>query len=185
MTGIERREAAAALSDIESLGRRVRQSLLYRRAGAMLMLWGVATFTGYAVTFFAPMAARLIWPAVFAGGIAGSVIAGAMNARREGVRTFGTRMLAAFVVFIAFGCIWSLGIGQFSPRQLGVFWTTYFMLPYIIIGLWFGYGFIVIGSAVTALTLIGYGASGSFFNLWMAVVNGGGLILGGWWMRRG
>lgn len=173
------------MSDIESLTRRVRQSLLYRRAAAMLMLWGVATFVGYVVTFFAPSAARVVWPAVFVAAIAGSVMVGAMNAQREGVRTFGARMLIAFLVFIAFGCIWSLGIGQFSPRQLGTFWTTYFMLPYLVAGLWFGFGFVVIGSAVTALTLIGYAISGDWFNLWMAVVNGGGLVLGGWWMRRG
>lgn len=185
MTEIDRQEAAAALLDIDALGRRVRQSLLYRRAGTMLMLWGVATFVGYVVSFFAPSAARLVWPAVFVAATAGCVMAGAMNARREGVRTFGGRMLAALLVFAAFGCIWSLGIGQFSPRQLGTFWTTYFMLPYLVAGLWFGYGFVVIGSAVTVLTLIGYVVSGDWFNLWMAVVNGGGLVLGGWWMRRG
>ena len=35
-----------------------------------------------------------------------------------------------------------------------------------------------------ALTLIGYFFIGESFELWMAIVNGGGLILGGLWMRR-
>jgi hypothetical protein len=34
------------------------------------------------------------------------------------------------------------------------------------------------------MTLIGYFFVGDAFDLWMAVVNGGGLILGGLWMRR-
>jgi hypothetical protein len=38
--------------------------------------------------------------------------------------------------------------------------------------------------AVSALTLIGYFFVGDAFDLWMAFVNGGGLVLGGLWMRR-
>jgi hypothetical protein len=44
--------------------------------------------------------------------------------------------------------------------------------------------FVAIGLSIGALTLIGYFFSGDVFDLWMAVVNGGGLILGGLWMRR-
>jgi len=51
-------------------------------------------------------------------------------------------------------------------------------------GLWFGTIFIAIGLAVTALTLVGYFFIGEAFPLWMAFVNGGGLILGGLWMRQ-
>jgi len=40
------------------------------------------------------------------------------------------------------------------------------------------------GMAVSALTLIGYFFVGDAFDLWMAFVNGGGLVLGGLWMRR-
>ena len=53
-----------------------------------------------------------------------------------------------------------------------------------IAGLWFGYAFVAIGLGITALTLIGYFHVGDAFELWMAFVNGGGLILGGLWMRR-
>ena len=38
--------------------------------------------------------------------------------------------------------------------------------------------------AASALSVIGHFLSGEAFNLWMAAVNGGGLILGGLWMRR-
>jgi hypothetical protein len=58
------------------------------------------------------------------------------------------------------------------------------MMMYSIAGLWFGYAFIGIGLLVSALTLVGYFYAGNAFDLWMAFVNGGGLILGGLWMRR-
>ena len=75
-------------------------------------------------------------------------------------------------------------LGHFTPRQLGTFWPIYFMLVYTIAGLWIGYAFVAIGLGITALTLIGYFFVGDWFDLWMAFVDGGGLILGGLWMRR-
>lgn len=181
---IDSREANSALADIEEIGARVRQSLFYRRTSAMLILWGALTFAGYLITFFAPQVSRYIWIAIMILGIAGSVVIGVITARRQGVNNFNARIFAAFVLFIAFGFVWSVAIGQFGARQLGAFWTSYFMLPYILLGLWLGWAFVAIGSAVMALTFIGYFYSGDWFGLWMAFVNGIGLILGGIWMQR-
>ena len=68
---------------------------------------------------------------------------------------------------------------------MGTFWPIYFMLFYMLAGLWIGRALVAIGLGITVLTLIGYFAiTGAAFPLWMAAVNGGGLILGGLWMRR-
>ena len=75
-------------------------------------------------------------------------------------------------------------LGRFTPRQIGTFWPIYFMLFYIIAGLWFGHAFVVIGLAITALTLSAISGPATGSSSWMAVVNGGGLMLGGLWMRR-
>ena len=37
---------------------------------------------------------------------------------------------------------------------------------------------------LSALALAGYFWAGEWFELWMAFVDGGGLMLGGLWMRR-
>jgi hypothetical protein len=134
MTGIDPKEAASALSDIDSIVHRVRRSQTYQVGSLMLILWGVLVFAG--------------------------------------------------MLFFAFGILWSIALGHFTPRQLGVFWPTYFMMIYTIVGLWVGAAFVAIGLGITTLTMIGYFFSGDVFDLWMAVVNGGGLILGGVWMRR-
>jgi hypothetical protein len=94
------------------------------------------------------------------------------------------RILLVFVLFFAFGYVCTSVVGHFGPRQLGAFWPLYFMLFYMLAGLWFGYAFVAIGLGISALTLIGFFYIGEAFPLWMAFVNGGGLILGGLWMRR-
>jgi hypothetical protein len=181
---IDSHQASSALADIADIAQRVRQSRFYQHASSMLMLWGALTFGGYVLSFGMPSRAGYVWVVVLFTGVAGSVLIGAMSRKHAGVNTFNAKATAAIVLFIAFGAAWSVGVGHFTPRQLGAFWPSYFMLPYIIAGLWLGSAFVVIGTAIIALTLIGYFLAGTWFELWMALVNGGGLLLGGFWMRR-
>jgi hypothetical protein len=184
MTSIDAKEAASALSDIASIAHRVRQSTTYNLASLMLILWGVLVFAGNVATYLWPQQGGYIWIVANALGFLGSCAIGAFESRRTKLRNFDLRAVAAFLLFFAFGILWSIGLGHFTPRQLGVFWPTYFMMIYTIVGLWVGWAFVAIGLGITALTLIGYFFSGPWFDLWMAMVNGGGLILGGLWMRR-
>ena len=184
MTDIDAREAASALSDIESIVQRVRRSTIYNFASLMLIMWGVLTFAGYLVTWLSPRQAGYAWLAVYVAGIAGTVVISAYNRARSAIRTFDIRMFAAFLLFIAFGIFASVWLGHFTPRQMGTFWPIYFMLFYTIAGLWVGHAFVAIGLGIIALTLTGYFYVGGAFDLWMAFVNGGGLVLGGLWMRR-
>jgi hypothetical protein len=181
---IESREAAAALDDIEQIARRVRQSTIYRLSSLLIMMWGVLVFAGNLATRLSPRTAGYAWIAVYIAAILGSFAVSAYDYARTGVRSFDVRMLAALLLFFAFGFFCVAVLGHFTPRQQGTFWPIYFMLVYTIVGLWIGPAFIAIGLGITALTLIGYFLIGEAFPLWMAFVNGGGLLLGGLWMRR-
>jgi hypothetical protein len=181
---IDSKQAADALSDIDDIVRRVRQSQIYDTASQLMMLWGALVFAGNLVTYLTPRYADYAWLLVYVGGIVGSAAVSVVNRAKSGVRSFDLRIFAAYLMFFAFGFFCVNVLGHFTPRQLGTFWPIYFMLMYCMAGLWFGYAFIAIGVAVTALTLIGYYFIGAAFPLWMAFVNGGGLILGGLWMRR-
>lgn len=181
---IDAREAAAALSDIDDMAQRVRQSRVYRIAAQMLMLWGPLTSIGYMVSWSLPAYAGYGWVIIDLVGLAGCFAISARGRVRDGTSRFDGRMLTAIVLFFGFGLLWSIGIVHFSPRQLGAFWPIYFMLVYSIVGLWLGPAFVAIGLGITALTLLGYFLAGDWFEPWMAVVNGGGLLLGGFWMRR-
>jgi hypothetical protein len=183
MNAIDPKEAAAALSDIDEIASRVRQSTTYNLASLMLIMWGVLTFAGYLVTHLSPRHASYAWVAVYIAGVVGTVALSASNRARYGIRTFDFRKFTAFLLFVAFGifCNW---LGHFTPRQTGTFWPIYFMLFYSIAGLWVGLAFVGIGFSIIALTLVAYFFAGDTFDLSMAFVNGGGLILGGLWMRR-
>ena len=183
MTSIDPKEAASALSDIESIVHRVRQSRIYNLASLMLVMWGALIFAGNIASFVWPRTAGYVWIAVNVTGIAGSFAISAFSYQRTGIRTFDIRTLVAFLLFLIFG-IFCSGFGHFTPRQLDTFWPIYFMLVYTIAGLWVGLAFVAIGLGITAMTLIGYFFVGDWFHLWMAFVNGGGLVLGGLWMRR-
>ena len=180
---IDSQQATAALAEIDDMVRRVRQSRIYDLASQLMVMWGVLVFVGYLVTWLVPRYAVIGWIAVYVIGIGGWGAFSVINRPKSGVRSFDLKLLYALAMIIVFGvflCIFA----QFGPRQLSTFWPIYFMLFYSIAGLWFGYAFVVIGFAVSALTVIGYFYAGNAFDLWMAFVNGGGLILGGLWMRR-
>jgi hypothetical protein len=181
---IDKTEAAAALDDIAQIAQRVRQSLFYRVSSSVLMLWGVLVFGGYMVSFLAPRYAGATWIGIYVVGFAGTTALGGFH-HVAGTKSFDWRIAGTFILYVGFGYLMSFGMFHLLPRQLSAFWPTYIMLAYSIAGLWLGPAFLVIGIATTALTVIGYFYVGPWFDLYMAFVNGVGLIIAGAWMRRG
>ena len=181
---IDSKQAAEALTEIDEIVRRVRQSTIYNIASLIMIFAGVLVFAGNIASFFWPRYAGYIWIAVNAMTVAGSFAIGVFWRPKPIVHGFDFRALLAWVLFFAFGYLCSSVLGHFTPRQHGTFWPIYFMFFYTLVGLWVGYAFVAIGLGISALTLIGYFYLGAWFDPWMAVVNGGGLILGGLWMRR-
>ena len=182
---IDSQQASEALSDINEIVRRVRQSQIYDLASQIMIFWGALIIAGNIATFVGPRYGGYIWISINVLGVVGTAVLSMFGYRRTGVRAFDLRMLAAFLMFFAFGILCSSVLGHYGPREMGSFWPIYFMLFYSLAGMWVGYAFVVIGLSISALTLIGYFyIDGAAFLLWMAFVNGGGLILGGLWMRR-
>jgi hypothetical protein len=113
----------------------------------------------------------------------------AMTARnRAGLtatsRQLGLRLVGAQIALIGFGVLVVTILGPFKGRQLDAFWPLVFMLGYVLAGIWVGRFFILCGITIAFLTIVGFWWSGPWFQLWMAAVNGGALILGGLWLRR-
>jgi hypothetical protein len=182
---IDSKQAAEALADIDDIVQRVRQSRIYDLASQMMIVWGALVFVANIATWLWPRQGYYFWLAVYVLGVVGSFAVSAANRASTRVRSFDGRMLTAFLLFVAFGFFCSVALGHFTPRQQGTFWTIYFMLFYALAGLWFGRAFTVIAAVITVLTLIGYYfVADDAFLPWMAAVNGGGLIVGGLWMRR-
>jgi|SRR5579859_166892 len=183
---IDRDEASAVLSDIKDMVARVRQSRIYDFASQFIVVAGGFVIAGNLATYVAPRYATYIWVAVNVLTVLISFAIGLAGRRQTGVNAFDSRVLVAFLLFYGFGLLCTGVLGHFGSREIGTFWPTYFMLFYCIAGLWFGRAFIFIGLGITVLTLIGYFfITSDIFLLWMAVVNGGGLIVSGLWMRWG
>lgn len=182
---IDSKEASAALADIDDIVQRVKRSQLYQLASLAAVWWGVLVFAANLVTWLWPIYAAYAWVAMDVLGVGGLI---ALRVFNRSDHPFGTgvaiRLFLIFALFFAFGYLVTSVVGHFGPRQLGTFWPIYFMLFYTLAGLWFGTAFVAIGLGITALTLFGFFYIGEAFPLWMAFVNGGGLILGGLWMRR-
>jgi hypothetical protein len=183
---IDHKEASAALSDINQTVQRVRQSRIYDLASQFMVVGGVLVVAGNLATYVAPNYTPIIWPSVNVLTVAISAAVSVFDYRRTHARSFDLRVLVAFVLFYAFGLLCTVVLGHYGAREMGTFWPIYFMLFYSIAGLWFGRAFIAIGLSIAVLTLVGYFfITGFAFLLWMAVVNGGGLIVSGLWMRWG
>lgn len=181
---IDSQQASAALKDINDVVHRVRQSQIYQIASLIIIMWGVLVFLGYITNYRWPAQGYAIWAVIDLVGIAGSIGIAAFGGVRPEAGSFVVRLLMAFLLFIAFGIFCSVVLGHFGPRQMLVFWPVFTMLFYALAGLWFGYAFIVIALCSSALIVIGYFYAGPALLLWMAVVHGGALMLGGIWMRR-
>jgi hypothetical protein len=175
-------EAGAMLADVDAVVARVKQSRIYAQAGAIVSLWGVVIVAGNVLAMAAPRWAGAGWLAFDALGAAATFVM--LRGGPSGKSRFSLRFLAAFALFFGFGLIWSEGLGRFGPRELEAFWPTLFLFGYTLAGLWFGAAFAALGLGLTGLIVAGYFWSGEWFNLWLAVVNGGGFVLCGLWMRR-
>jgi hypothetical protein len=55
---------------------------------------------------------------------------------------------------------------------------------YMGFGLWMGWRILALGAALTVLTLVGFYEVRAWYGLYMGLVSGGALILGGFWLRR-
>ncbi|MBV9565071.1 MAG: hypothetical protein JOY90_32175 [Bradyrhizobium sp.] len=181
---IDSRQASAALNDINDVVRRVRQSRIYHLSSLIITIWGVLVAAAYIANYTWPRQGYTIWTITNLAGLAVTIAVGVISNARSGTRSFPIRSLTTFLLIGAFGVFCSVVLAHFGLRQMIVFWALYGMLFYAIAGLWFGYAFIVIAVCTTMLTLIGYYAVGANFLLWMAAAHGGGLVLGGLWMRR-
>jgi hypothetical protein len=175
--------ATAALDDIERIVQRVKQSQIYRNAALIMILWGVIIACANVSAYLAPQAARSIW--IGAQGLGAVATIGVSMLRPQPRAHGGGRILAAaLLLFFGYGVLWSVVLGHLGPREMNAFWPTLFMFGYALAGLWFGRAFILLGLTITALTLAGYVWIGPAFELYLALVNGGGMALCGLWMRR-
>lgn len=178
---IDAQSAKASLADIDAIVARLKQSFLYRGASTLLILWGALVACGYVASSLLAHQAVFIWIIVDGLGLIATVATG-IQYRRSGT-DFDWRIVIAILLFLALGLVCAR-MGHFGPRELDAFWPILFMFGYALAGLWLGRAFTVLGVGIAALTFVGYLWIERWFELYLALVDGGGMVLAGFWMRR-
>jgi len=178
---INAESAAASLAEIDTIVARLKQSSFYRGASTLIIVWGALVCCGYVASSFAPRAAIAIWSVVNSAGLVATLATG-LRYRRIGA-DFDWRIVIAVLLFFALGLACGR-IGHFGPRENDAFWPILFMFGYALAGLWLGRALICLGVSVAALSFVGYLWVERWFDLYLALVDGGGMILAGLWMRR-
>lgn len=174
-------QAAAALKDIETAAARSHDLKSYAIGAPILIMWGVICMLGYGAGAVSP-AYGVIWvPLSVLGAIATFIMA--RRAKRGSDARIGGRIGWTWAALAVFYIAAFAVLRPREPNQFAAFPALLVGLSYALMGIWTARRYVVLGVAVAALTLLGYFALAPFFSLWMAIVMGGGLVLGGFWLK--
>jgi hypothetical protein len=198
---ITKQEAHESLAQIEDAIAHARRAIGQGTTSSILIVWGLVWLAGYLSTQFEPKMAPTVWLCLVIAGSLASWICGSRS--RSRLNSLDGRRVGLFwLVLFTYAAFWFVllhsepgqrGFGftrltihdaDTITQQSGAFFATVPMFAYVVGGLWFGRFFIVLGAMVTVLTIIGYCFVPGWFNLWMAVIGGGSLVLSGLYIRR-
>lgn len=179
---ISRNEATETLAEIVRAEDQSRRAYGYLAASPHLILWGLIWVFGYGAMALNPGAGRF-WPYLAGAGLLLSLWIGT---RSKLCRTAYTdwRYATTMLVAVLFAITLLLVLAPRSDAQVSALFPLLTGLAYALIGIWGRSARMwVLGVLISALTLTGYFLVPQHFMLWLAVVGGGGLLLGGFWLR--
>jgi hypothetical protein len=179
---VSQQEAKDLLRDISTTQQRSSNAYGYGKASPHLILWGVIWVLGYGGAYYLPHMPYL-FTVLSIGGIIGSSIIG-FTMKSGTATSMDWRYWATLItIFLFITAIFAI-MPPTKGEQIGAFFPILVALFYALTGIWTrGVRMIVLGAAVAALTVVGYFFLLPYFAIWMALVGGGGLILGGFWLR--
>lgn len=175
-------QAAAALKDIDAVAARSNDLKSYTIGAPILIMWGIICMVGYGAGAVSPAYGVIWFPLSAIGAVATFLMA--RRAKRGDDGRIGGRIGWTWMALVVFYIAAFAVLRPTAPNQFAAFPALLVGLSYVLMGIWTSRRYVVLGAAVAALTLTGYFALAPFFSLWMAVVMGGGLVLGGLWLRR-
>lgn len=184
-------EAASALADIESVQQRTNVAAGYALASPHLITWGLLWLIGYAACGMLPVACwGAVWLPLIAIGTGASIWFG-VRARRLSPGTTAKPATNLLVRSIGGAVALAIGIGCIELFLKPAGPDAYLILPALILGLVYALvglvalpRFFWIGAAVFAATMTGYWLTRAWLPFWIAGAGGGGLLLGGLWLRK-
>ena len=186
---ITQAEAASALREVEAATDRTVTMRAYSFASPHLILWGLVWILGYGLMgTLPPEQWGLVWAPLNGVGAGGSALIGWRTrhaAHRAGLRAPG---VCAMLIAMFFVCLFIVAVyvvfAPTRPEPYLVVPALVLGLVYVVAGVWKMRRMAMIGGAVFVLALAGYALLQPYLAYWLAAVGGGGLVLGGLWLRK-
>jgi len=187
---ITEREAAESLRDVERVSRRTHVASAYAVASPHLILWGLVWVVGYAGTGLTkPESWGWVWLPCIVIGSFGSAVLGRRAARSGAAKAGGAAnqtarsLLMALIIMLFMGSVY-LVFKPTSTLPYLVFPALIMALTYALIGTFGLPRFTWIGAGIFIAVMLGYLLAPALMAFWIAAAGGGGLIMGGLWMRK-
>ena len=186
---ISQADAASALRDIDETTARTIEMRAYRHASPHLVLWGLVWIVGYGLMALMPIEQwGLAWLPLDLVGVAGSAAIGWRGRRGPERGTRAGPNPLPMIVSILFTALFVLSAyAVFAPathEPYLVFPALVLGLVYVVVGAWKMRRLAWIGAAVFLLAMAGFVFLKPWLALWLAAVGGGGLVIGGLWLRK-
>ncbi|MGH9475078.1 MAG: hypothetical protein ACRD1C_01970 [Terriglobales bacterium] len=175
-------EATDALQDIAATQERSKQLYGCQMAAPHLILWGAVWVLGYGIPwlFGTP---DWTWAALVIPALAGSFWIGKQQTRHAAEAHAG-RYLAAMIAVAGFIFALFAVIQPQNDLQVGAVMPLLVAIAYALDGIFHsGARMWLTGLGIGVLTVVGFFWLPQYFLPWMALTGGGGLILGGVWLR--
>lgn len=178
-------EASEALREASAAASRSAAASAYQRIGRRLIVWGVVwVVVNVAGVVRLPVDGTFAWPAAMLSGFLVSAALDVLAAPGvRGWRHVG-ESLVLNLVFAVFVMSTPLFIQQPTLIQVETLLTLVIGLVYVVIGLSVGWRIVAVGMGLMLVVIGGSVWAPDQFFIWMAAAGGGGLIVGGLWLRK-
>ena len=188
---ISREDAKESLGQIQAVAEQTRKKIAGSSTGDLLILWGFIWIVAFIGTHFFLAWAWHIWTVLGGAGIIATLLIcwwqfhiGAPT-KTAPSKKIGWRVFWFWTLLYVYAFIWLSILRPYNGLQFNAFLCTAIMFAYVVMGLWFeSYFMILLGMAVTGITLMGfYLIEPNYYCLWMAPTGGGALLGTGLYIR--
>jgi hypothetical protein len=185
-------EARRSLDAIEG-ARSDLQQAFDRQSGRIILGWGIAYLFGPLCMFFMGESGVIPLQLLLVVAIAYTIYESSRKSmvKSPAAQAFG----AAWGVLFFFGAIWFAILTPFSHRdvetefmvmsaQMWAYGVTLAMFAYVVMGLFMGRIYFLLGGLVTVATVVGLFFRRDWYWVWCGFTGGGVLLLGGAYLLR-
>ena len=181
-------EAEEALQDIQTMMRKTQKAISNSGAYNFLIVWGAVWLLGFPANhFFDGETAGKIWMVLdILGGVI-SVILGirlSTRIRSPSGLASGKRIGLFWLILFIYCFSLILVVSPVDGNQMAMIIIFFVMIGWVAMGLLLSVASVWWVLGITALSMIGYYLLPGIFNLWMALLGGGGMIFLGLYIRK-